>query len=478
MYRTVTQLLGITVTITAHRDLDGPILLIEVKTSTADDVRPRQPLDLSLVLDRSGSMGGRPIQIAREAIARLIESLLPEDRVSVVAFDGRVTISPSAPPSAALAARVRQIEARGSTNLYGGWLAGVKSVGEGGRVILLSDGQANAGRFSEAPALAAQAELSYREFLTTTSTIGIGEGYDEAVMAGMAHLGGGAHYFAHEVDAVDAALRNERFAAEQSAVDQVSLHIGVLITRFDTFWADETKARVLETAELPRPGTVTLHWRDRMTGDLFSAEVMVPDEFGDDALAGRERWLHQLSVLESEVVKLTSADAAGAMRERLIGLRDRLSRYPEATDTEAVLTRIDASIGRLDILQRNWSEDGAALQRKMSMQNAHNLRERDKAFSSFEDDQVLMQKMAGRGKTVDPQDLKFDPAALALAPRTRWEGWAALPIRVTPGRVKVAMTDPRDGICIEEMAKQTGCRIQAFFAGVDPAELQRLIQKN
>ncbi|MEX1336711.1 MAG: VWA domain-containing protein, partial [Candidatus Limnocylindrales bacterium] len=98
----------------------------EVETTTE-----RQPVNLAFVIDRSGSMHGKPIELAMKAVEEAIRRLKSGDRFSVVVFDNEVdTVVPGvfASPEARSRAieEIRRVGARGSTNLSGGWLQGCK----------------------------------------------------------------------------------------------------------------------------------------------------------------------------------------------------------------------------------------------------------------------------------------------------------------------------------------------------------------
>ena len=119
---------------------------------------PRAPLDLALVIDRSSSMSGLPIAAALESAVRIVRGLRDDDRVTIVAFDDHIEVVQSliaVTDREALALRINAIDARGSTNLFGGWEEGVKQLAPFtrkdriARVILLSDGQANQGLLNE-----------------------------------------------------------------------------------------------------------------------------------------------------------------------------------------------------------------------------------------------------------------------------------------------------------------------------------------
>ncbi len=176
--------------------------------------RPRPAVRIGFVLDRSGSMQGDPIRFARKAILDGIDMLSGRDEFAVVSFDDRVEtpVSLTGVLEGRRAAKVAipMIEARANTNLCDGYLTGAQEVGGGAgedivrRVILISDGHANAGVTDSATLARHASELRARG--VSTATLGIGDGFDEALMSAIANGGGGPAQYAGDPDQIGAAI--------------------------------------------------------------------------------------------------------------------------------------------------------------------------------------------------------------------------------------------------------------------------------
>ena len=180
-------------------------VLLELTAPARQTTTPRQPLNLALVLDRSGSMAGPKLELARRAATLLIRQLGDEDRVGVVTYDDEVSLvshSRRATPAAKaeLERLIRAIQSGGSTNLGGGWLEGCREVAEQqepgratiDRALLLTDGLANVGIVDQEELCTHAAELRSRGI--STSTFGMGDDYNDDLLQAMADKGGG-HYF-------------------------------------------------------------------------------------------------------------------------------------------------------------------------------------------------------------------------------------------------------------------------------------------
>ncbi len=177
----------------------------------------RLPLNISLVLDRSGSMSGDKIEYVRRAASFVVDNLQPEDILSIVSYDDKVEVEyPSSQVlnKELIKNKIRNLTDRGSTNLSGGMMEGFKQVkstyksGYVNRVLLLSDGLANAGVTYPA-LLRNMVTEKVRTDGISLSTFGVGADFNEDLMTSLAENGSGNYYFIESPDKIPAIFDQE-----------------------------------------------------------------------------------------------------------------------------------------------------------------------------------------------------------------------------------------------------------------------------
>jgi len=190
---------------------DRASLLVEVTAPPLPRSERVVSTNLVVVLDRSGSMSGDPLEHAKRALCDVIDRLAPTDTFGLVTFDNQVDVVVPAGPVAdrdKLKERVRGVTAGGSTDLASGLVRGLKEARrleavDGVRVLLVSDGHANHGVTD--PDVIGRRAGQFIDNRITTSVLGMGLGYDEVLLESISKRGAGNNYFAQEVgDAVEA----------------------------------------------------------------------------------------------------------------------------------------------------------------------------------------------------------------------------------------------------------------------------------
>jgi Ca-activated chloride channel family protein len=198
----------------------------------------RPPVNLAIVLDRSGSMSGDKIEQAKEAAIQAIRRMGAKDRISIVAYSNHaetIASAQSAKNAEKLVNLVRQLKANGGTALFAGVNQGAAELRKNldgeyfNRIILLSDGLANQGPSSTEDLVRLGRALVKEDI--SVSTVGLGSGYNEDLMAGLAKEGQGNLYFAEtskELPGIfDAEIGDALNVVARNATLRIELETGV-----------------------------------------------------------------------------------------------------------------------------------------------------------------------------------------------------------------------------------------------------------
>ena len=296
--------------------------MLELQAPPAPQDRPRPLFHLALVLDRSGSMAGRKLEVVRECAGFLVRRLAPTDELALIAYDDEVQLlAPLAPvDQSALTRAIGRVHPGGQTNLSGGWLKGAEELrrtrGEGPRkILLLTDGLANVG-VTDPEALVAMARLTAEEQDVGTTTIGFGEDFDEDLLTAMAEAGRGNAHFAETPDAAPGIFAEELEGLLSLVAQNVSVEIRPS--------AEVQLLGILnDFSHVPVPGGVQIQLGDAYgdEGRRVVFELHVPElaslgvvEIAEVVLRsttiGREIAQHELRL--PLVVNLVAADEAAA----------------------------------------------------------------------------------------------------------------------------------------------------------------------
>lgn len=176
----------------------------------------RFPVNVAVVLDKSGSMTGEKIERAKQAARQAIGRLQSDDIVSVVTYDTTVNVLVPATKLSdkeSVMSATGRIEAGGNTALFAGVAKGADELRkffkkeQVNRIILMSDGLANVGPSN--PSDLGQLGTSLAREGITVSTIGLGLDYNEDLMTLLASKSGGSHYFAEQATDLERTFERE-----------------------------------------------------------------------------------------------------------------------------------------------------------------------------------------------------------------------------------------------------------------------------
>ena len=329
----------------------------------------RAPLDIGLVLDRSGSMGGDKLELTKRAARGVINVLREQDACALVIYDTVVdVVTPRELMDAVQRDRLRSalasFDSRGGTDLFGGWLAGAEQVsrqepGRIRRVLLLTDGLANHGLTDHEQILRHVRELAARGVGTTT--FGVGRDFDEVLLAGMADAGNGHFYFIERAQQIPDYIASELGELLTVVAANATLAIRVEGGAYDNLNTLETRAAGVFALGDLSSGSVTdvLFAIDpAATGDVRIDVVLAWTDATTQAACKREASLVLRRVGEAEAARETpSRDTLmQALELRRARTHDEALRFNHRGDYDTARNRVRYEADALRALARDLPE--------------------------------------------------------------------------------------------------------------------------
>ncbi len=397
-------------------------MMLEMTAPITDAAKSRPGQAVEVVLDRSGSMNGPAFDSAKESILKLIDRLAPQDSFGLIAFDDQALVIAPIRTMAdhdmvALRRAVREMQTGGSTDISGGYTMGLRELTRvatdaGATLLLISDGHANAGE--QDPKVLAQIATTHATNKVTTSTIGLGTGYDEKILEALAQGGNGAHRFAYTIDEAIGAIAAEvddlleksvvnavmRFTPSPELTTNPRIEILQRLPHFkdgDTYvvqlgdlYAGENRRFVIdiEVPGMPALGLmtiadITLEYLDVAKMEEISVSMpvqvnVVPDDVAKGRLADPVVRAERL-ILTAQSEKATAIDelrsgnnrdAASRLKKTAENLRRQASSI-EVTDdrTAESLQIITSEADEMDVLAKSAEYDEVAFSSKLLNEN-------------------------------------------------------------------------------------------------------------
>ncbi len=358
-------------------------------TAPRGNHRARPPLSVAVVIDRSGSMSGEPMQNAKEAASRLIGQLDAGDAFTVITYStGDEVVMPMSRATdgnkSAARAAISRIYDDGGTCISCGLIRGANELAQTPlsegvrRIVLISDGQANAGIYDRGEL--AQLAANTAATGVSISAVGVGLDFDEVTMQRIAEVGRGNYHFVEDTANLSALFQRElgqladtvatdaRLVIEQPVGVRIEEAYGYPMSREGTaivipiadLRAGETRKVVLRVtiaqSELGAfdVSTVRLGWRRVTDGRQRSAVTGVRAEVVDDARAVADSTVPAASQATEEALSARALEEATVIYET-----QGYEAAKQVLDLRVQAARKNAHVG-VGSMQRIEAASGAA----------------------------------------------------------------------------------------------------------------------
>jgi len=235
-------------------------------SAAAEEFDRSIPLNLCLILDHSGSMGGRPLDTVKQAAVRLVDRLNPGDRLSVIAFDHKAKVivpNQFIDDPASIKRQIEKLKSAGGTAIDEGLKLGLEEMGKGkketvSQAFLLTDGENEHGDNNRCLKLAKLAA----DYNMTLNSLGFGDDWNQEILEKIADAGGGTlAYIQRPEQAID------EFGRLFSRLQSVGLTNAYLL------FALAPKVRFAELKPIAQVAPDTIELPVQQEGDRFAVRL-------------------------------------------------------------------------------------------------------------------------------------------------------------------------------------------------------------
>ena len=315
------------------------------------------PKRLAMVVDRSGSMSGQPLKEALRCVVHIAKHMTPEDQMSLVVYDDSVDVMVPLKKMTSVEViedAVHLVFSGGSTDLFAGWLEGAQQL-EGGdekaisRVLLLSDGQANHGE-TRVSVIEEHCKKWYDKGVSTT-TVGLGRGFNEELMIAMANSGGGQQYYGQTAEDLYDSFDEELSLLKAMYLRQINL-------KFMT--APGVIVEVLSQSQRNEDGTY------RMNDLAYGAETWLAIRcYLSSSTTGTQKDLLAVSIKATTLDGTTLEQSSAVLQLPVIALLDQL-KLPADEMVQRRLLEVEFGNAANELRQLAKKGSRKATQRKLN----------------------------------------------------------------------------------------------------------------
>ena len=315
------------------------------------------PKRLAMVVDRSGSMSGQPLKEALRCVVHIAKHMTPEDQMSLVVYDDSVNVMVPLKKMTSVEViedAIHLVFSGGSTDLFAGWLEGAQQL-EGGdekaisRVLLLSDGQANHGE-TRVSVIEEHCKKWYDKGVSTT-TVGLGRGFNEELMIAMANSGGGQQYYGQTAEDLYDSFDEELSLLKAMYLRQINL-------KFMT--APGVIVEVLSQSQRNEDGTY------RMNDLAYGAETWLAIRcYLSSSTTGIQKDLLAVSIKATTLDGTTLEQSSAVLQLPVIALLDQL-KLPADEMVQRRLLEVEFGNAANELRQLAKKGNRKATQRKLN----------------------------------------------------------------------------------------------------------------